>query len=233
MADVHNLFERLSKVSHFKTLPPSAVRQIVSAGSIFRYSAGSTIFLEGGTCAGLYVLLSGQVHLCKLGIQGQESILSVIRPVIMFNEVAVLDEGANPVTAVAILNSLTWCIRHDAFHALMKKYPILGTSLLRVLAKRSRELMANYEDVFSRPVQARTAKVLLDLSKNGKKSICRYKHQNPELAALAATVPEAVSRHLGIFKETGTIDCSRARIIIKQPKRLAQVAMVEENSYIN
>ena len=115
----------------------------------------------------------------------------------------------------------------------MKQYPILGTSLLRVLAKRSRELMANYEDVFSRPVQARTAKVLLDLSKNGKKSICRQKHQNPELAALAATVPEAVSRHLGIFKETGTIDCSRARIIIKQPKHLAQVAMVEENIFLN
>lgn len=233
MADSLHLFERLRKVSHFKTLPPAAIRQIISAGQIFRYSAGSTIYLEGGTCAGLYVLLSGQVHLCKLGIQGQESILSVIRPVIMFNEVAVLDEGSNPVTAVAILNSLTWRIRHDEFHTLMKKYPILGTSLLRVLAKRSRELMANYEDVFSRPVQARTAKVLLDLSKNGKKSICRHRHQNPELAALAATVPEAVSRHLGIFKETGTIDCSRARIIIKHPKHLAQVAMVEEYSYLN
>jgi len=233
MADTLHLFERLSKVSHFKTLPPSAIHQIVSAGRIFRYSAGSTIFLEGGMCAGLFVLLSGQVHLCKLGIQGQESILSVIRPVIMFNEVAVLDEGPNPVTAVAILNSLTWRIRHDEFHTLMKKYPILGTSLLRVLAKRSRELMANYEDVFSRPVQARTAKVLLDLSHNGKKSICRHIHQNPELAALAATVPEAVSRHLGIFKETGTIDCSRAQIIIKQPKHLAQVAMVEEDSYLN
>jgi len=228
MTDAHNLIERLSNVSHFKTLPMSAIRQIVTAGRIFRYSAGSTIYPEGGECAGLFVLLSGQVHLCKLGIQGQESILSVIRPVIMFNEVAVLDEGPNPVTAVTILNSLTWRLHHKEFHALMKQYPILGTSLLRVLARRNRELIANYEDVFSRPVQARTAKVLLDLSKNGKKTICRRKHQNPELAARAATVPEAVSRHLGIFKETGDIDCSRAWIIIKQPKHLAHVAMVED-----
>jgi CRP-like cAMP-binding protein len=146
----------------------------------------------------------------------------------MFNEVAVLDEGPNPVTAVAILNSLTWRLPYEEFHSLMNQYPILGTSLLRVLAKRNRELIANYEDVFSRPVQARTAKVLLDLSQNGKKSICRHKHQNPELAARAATVPEAVSRHLGIFKEIGDIDCSRARIIIKHPKHLADVAMVED-----
>ena len=203
MADTHNLIERLSKVSHFRALPLSAIRQIVTAGRIFRYSANSTIFPEGGRCAGLFVLLSGQVHMCKLGIQGQESILSVIRPVIMFNEVALLDKGENPVTAVATLNSLTWRIQYEEFHALMEKFPILGISLLRVLAKRNRELIANYEDVFSRPVQARTAKVLLDLSKNGKNPICRHKHQNPELAALAATVPEAVSRHLGIFKEIG------------------------------
>jgi len=233
MADSNNLVERLGKVSHFRALPVSAIREIVTSGRIFRYSVGSTIFSEGDPCAGLFVLLSGQVQMCKLGIQGQESILSIISPVIMFNEVAVLDGQENPVTAVATLNSITWRIQHEKFHYLMGQYPILGTSLLRVLAKRNRELIANFEDVFSRPVQARTAKVLLDLSHNGKISICRHKHQNPNLAAMAATVPEAVSRHLGIFKETGTIDCSRAKIIIKEPKHLAQIAMIEEDLYLN
>jgi len=233
MANTQSLIERLGKVSHFRELPISAIRQIVTSGRIYRYSAGSTLFSEGDPCAGLFVLFSGQVHICKLGIQGQESILSIIRPVIMFNEVAILDGGQNPITAVATLNSITWRIQHEEFHYLMERFPVLGTSLLRVLAKRNRELIANFEDVFSRPVQARTAKVLLDLSNNGKISICRHKHQNPNLAAMAATVPEAVSRHLGIFKETGTIDCSRARIIIKKPKHLAHIAMIEEDLYLN
>ena len=56
-------------------------------------------------CAGMFVLLAGQVHLRKLGPQGQESILAVIEPVIMFNEVAVLDGGPNLTTAVAAQDS--------------------------------------------------------------------------------------------------------------------------------
>ena len=233
MAETQHLIERLSKVSHFKALSPSAVRQIVTSGRICKFSAGTTIFSEGDPSAGLFVLFSGQVHLSKLGIQGQESILSSICPVIMFNEVSVLDKGPNPITAIATLNSVTWRIQTGEFHYLMEQFPILGTSLLRVMARRNRELIANYEDLFSRPVQARTAKVLLNLSNEGKKAICRHQHQNPELAALAATVPEAVSRHLGIFKESGDIDCSRSMIVIKEPKHLAQIAMVEEGYHLN
>jgi CRP-like cAMP-binding protein len=104
---MQNLIRQLGRVKHFSSLPESAREAIVTAGRVRRFPASSTIFAEGEPCAGMFVLLAGQVHLCKLGLQGQENIMAVIEPVIMFNEVAVLDGGPNPVTSVAIRDCTT------------------------------------------------------------------------------------------------------------------------------
>jgi len=55
-------------------------------------------------------LLSGRVHLCKLGPNGQQQIMAVIEPVIMFNEITVLDGGPNPTMALAVEDCVTWNI---------------------------------------------------------------------------------------------------------------------------
>ena len=163
-SDAPDLIAQLQRVEHFKRLPEVDVRAIVTAGRVRRFAAGETLFAEGAPCAGMFVLLTGQVHLRKLGPQGQESILAVIEPVIMFNEVAVLDGGANLTTAVAAQDCTVWQIGCDRFQALLARYPMIGLGLLRVLARRNRFLVSQVEDLSFRTVQARAAKLLLDLS---------------------------------------------------------------------
>lgn len=225
--DISQLTNNLKNVRHFRNLPITAIREIVLGGRTQIYPARETIFREGDACAGLFVLIRGQVHLYKCGIHGQEAIISVIQPVIMFNEVAALDGEDNPITAIAAENSLTWRIDHQRFNELIQKYPPVGTSLLKVLANRNRLLMASFEDLFSRPVRARVARVILDLSAFGETSIDRGQHTNLKIAALAATVPEAVSRALQSFREEGLIETSRAQINILQSERLAKLALIE------
>jgi CRP/FNR family cyclic AMP-dependent transcriptional regulator len=115
----------------------------------------------------MFVLMRGMVHLCKIGPQGQINIMAVVEPVIMFNEITVLDGGSNPVTAVAVKDCLIWQIGYDSFQALLEKIPQVGLSLLRVLARRNRQMIAQYEDLSFRSVIARTAKLILDLSEYG------------------------------------------------------------------
>lgn len=227
MFEKPDLISRLSNVSHFQGLSLSAVSEIVTSGNVQTHSSGSMIYHEGWDCAGLFVLFKGRVHLCKTCFQGQESIISVIDPVIMFNEVAVLDGGPNPVTAIAALKSITWQISEDRFQILMKKYPILGTSLLNVLANRNRRLISKYEDLISRPVKARTAKLLLDLSSYGIQPVDRMSYPNQYLAARISTVPEAVSRSIKILRETGVIECTRTQITVNYPEKLAEIAQVD------
>jgi CRP/FNR family transcriptional regulator len=227
MFDHSQLVSRLAKVRHFRALPLSAIHEIVTSGNVQSHPAGSIIYHEGWDCAGLFVLLRGCVHLSKTSFQGQETILSVMTPVIMFNEVSVLDGDTNPVTAIAFQKSVTWQINRDRFQQLMERYPIMGISLLNVLARRNRKLISMYEDLISRPVKVRTARLLLDLSSYGKVPIDRQLHSNQFLAAHVSTAPEAISRSIKILRETGLIDCTRTQIIVNCPDELAEFAQVE------
>ncbi len=227
MFESQDLVTRLAKVTHFRALPLTAVHEIVTAGRVRTHSAGSIIFHEGWDSSGLFVLFRGRVHLCKTSFHGQDSIISVIEPVIMFNEVAVLDGDVNPFTAVAFQKCITWKITHERFQPLMKKYPILGISLLNVLAKRNRRLISKYEDLITRPVKARTAKLLLDLSSFGDHPVDRISNSNQFLAARVSTVPEAISRSIKSLRETGVIECTRTQIIVKCPEKLAEFAQID------
>jgi CRP-like cAMP-binding protein len=225
--DLQSLIARLGNVSHFKGTPEPVLKDIVFAGQILHFPARSVLYREDEPAAGIYVLFRGQVNLCKIGLSGQESIISIIRPVIMFNEVTVIDGGPNPVTAIAAKDCITWQVSYDRYQMLMQRYSEVGTGLLRIMAERNRKMLKLYEDLISRPVLARVAKLLSDLSQDGQVPINRYQYSNHMMAALVATVPEAVSRSIKTLKTQGVLDCTRAQIKILLPEQLRKCAMIE------
>ncbi|MBL8058049.1 MAG: Crp/Fnr family transcriptional regulator [Anaerolineales bacterium] len=227
-----HLLQQLSAVPHFRGLPAADLQAIIAAGHVRAFPAGALIFSEGQPGAGMFVLLQGQVQLRLLGPQGQEHLLAVIEPVIMFNEVAVLDGGPNVVTAVAIQPSLAWQISYERFQELLHTYPVIGLGLLRVLAARNRLLVSRHEDVAFRSVLARTARLLLDLSQHGQAPIDRRAHPNRELAARAATVPEALSRCLQTLQRDGHLRCTRLLIEITNPAGLAALADLQRRAFL-
>ena len=226
MYTIKSLVKQLSTVSHFKEVSLRDLTTIVIAGQVFRFKKDRILFREGEPGAGLFVLFTGRVKLCKFSIQGQETIVSVIKPVIMFNEVPVLDSGSNPVTAVAIEDCVTWKISQEKFQTLLKQHPVLGLSLLKVLATRSRILLSLFEDVSTLSVKSRVAKVLLDISQNGENKIDRTQCTNLEMAARAATGAPQFSRALKVFREFNVINSTRTSIEIFLPQRLAQIAQM-------
>lgn len=227
MLDLNDLVSRMGNVPHFKALSESARKEIVFAGQILSLKAGSVIFCEGAPGSGIYVLIKGCVHLTKLGLQGQETIITVIKPIIMFNEVTVLDNGPNPVSGIAYQDCILWHMTYDRYQILMQRYPELGTGLLGVMAERTRKMLDHIENLISRPVLARTAKVLLDLSDGGMLVISRRQHTNQEIAALVATVPGAVSRSLKNLKELGAIRLDRHSITVRSKPAMVEIAQVD------
>lgn len=224
MPDPYDLVAQLQRVEHFKQLPAADLRTIIAAGRVRRFATDEVICSEGEPCAGMFVLLRGRVHLRKVGPGGQQSILAVIEPIIMFNETPVLDGGPNLATAVAVAESLVWQIGCENFQTLLSRYPQIGLGLLKVLAQRNRVLVAQYEDLSFRSVQARAAKLLLDLSDSGRRPIDRRAYPNQQMAARIATVPEAFSRALNTFKRHGFISSTRAEIALHDPDALAHLA---------
>ena len=160
-----DLIDRMSRLEHFSKLSQADLAAIIDIGRVRKVDEGEWIFGEGEPCAGLYVLLSGQVHLHKVGPEGQEHIMVVLKPVTMFNEVAVLDGGVNPATAIAARESVVWRADREEFLGLIDQYPAVGIGMLPILARRNRELVTKFEDLSFRTVRARTAKLLLELSR--------------------------------------------------------------------
>ncbi len=226
MENLTNLLPRLRSVAHFQGLADSAIQEIVFAGQMLRFSKDEVIFHEGADPAGMFVILQGQVRLCKKGLQGQETIISIVKPVIMFNEVTVIDGHPNPVAAIADRKCLLWHLDCERYQFLFRRYPELGTGLLRVMATRNRQLLSHYENLISRSVLARTAKEILTLSQFGENPINRYTDTNQQIAARAATVHEAVSRSIKKMVELGVITATRTQITVTNPAELAKLAQV-------
>ncbi len=229
MVNFDSMFTGLRNVAQFQSLKDEDLRQILAAGHVQNYTTGEMIFNQDEPCAGMFVLIRGRVNLCKLGPQGQENILATIQPIIMFNEVTVLDGGKNPVTAFATHESVLWKISCEKFQQLLERYPAIGISLLRVMAARNRRLIEHYEDLSYRNVESRVAKLLLDLSGNGSKEIARREHPIEEMAAQIATVGPVISRTLTSFKEQGWIHTSRSVITVVDAEELARAARMNLN----
>ena len=226
MVDFDTMFKGFRQVKQFQTLSDEELKGILTSGRIFKFSAGEFIFIQDEPSSGMFVLIEGVVNLCKLGPQGQQNILATIKPIIMFNEVAVLDCGKNPVTAIATQDSILWRVDCEIFQSLLKRFPEIGLGLLRIMAIRNRRLVQHYEDLSYRNVESRVAKLLLDLSTNGSQPIQRKDHSIEEIASLTASVGPVVSRTINNFKQSGFITTSRKTILINHPEEIARIAAI-------
>lgn len=227
MTDISSLAKRLARVDHFHGLSENELVHIIASGQLQPFAAGELVFMEEDPSAGLYVLLSGRVQLFKLSPQGQISILALVEPVIMFNEVPAVDRGPNAVTAVCLEDSLVWRLPSAELEALVLRYPRIGWGLLQVMAQRNRSLVGKFQDLSFRSVLARAAKLLLVLAEEEGAAIDRRRHPNHQMAARIATVPEAFSRCLKVLRTYGDIRANNRTIEILNPAHLHQVAQTE------
>lgn len=216
----------LGSVPYFRNLGPSDLLRIINSGQLKRYKENKFIYYKGDSSAGMFVLFTGKVHLCNYSCEGQSQIFSTIEPVTMFNEVTAIDGGPNPATAIAVKNCLTWNIGHQAFEDLVRKYPdpVIGIAMLRVLAERTRELIALCRDLSFSPVLSRCAKTILELSDYGANLIDRHEFPLTNLSSLISTAPESVSRSLSWMVKQGLIEADRDYISVENIEGLTEIA---------
>ncbi|MCK5154141.1 MAG: Crp/Fnr family transcriptional regulator [Spirochaetales bacterium] len=223
MTDIPDLISRMSSISFFAELSYSEQKRLIGTGSTKQYTQGKTIIEEGLPCSGLFVLISGEVYLKKIGPEGQYHTLHVLNPVSMFNEVAVLDQGNNPASAFSGKDSVIWRIDQKEFLNTIRMNSSLAVGFLSMMAKRNRLLLTQYEDISFLTVHSRLAKLLLELSNEGNTIINREKHTTSELSERLGTVPEVFCRALKSLREKGLIEASRSEIKVNNTNTLSKI----------
>lgn len=204
--------------------PGEAVRTLAAVASARRYAAGEVIFLEGDPAAGLYLVASGTVKISRFSKDGREYILHLQHVGDTFNDVAALDGGPNPATAIAHSDATLLRVDRRDLQAILTRYPTLAWALIESLARRARHLVGLVQDLSMRNVRGRLARLLLEqVQRSQDEEVSRLMTQE-EMASHLGTVREVVGRALRSLAADGIIEFDRHRIVILDPDRLAEEA---------
>ncbi len=205
-------------------LPPAPLAEMVARSTRRSYPAQATIFLEGDPVAGLYLVVEGVVKISRFSKEGREQILHLIPRGDTFNDVAVLDGGPNPATAIAHTDVVVSRLARTDLQAIALRHPDLAWALIESLARRARHLVGLVQDLSMRNVRGRLARLLLEQAQSaGDESIPRMLTQE-EMASHLGTVREVVGRALRGLASNGIIQFDRHRIVILDAERLAEEA---------
>jgi CRP/FNR family cyclic AMP-dependent transcriptional regulator len=216
--------ELLRAVPYFAHLDGPALRAVAQAAIGRHYATEEIIFLEGDPCAGLCIVEEGRIKLFKVSPDGREQVVKLVKAGEFFNEVAVLDGGPNPVSAMAARESKLWIIDRDRMLELLATYSNVAVAVIETLAARARHLVSLVEDLSLRTVSGRLAKLLLTQAKESGEAPRRMTQQ--EMAARLGTVREVVGRALRTFEEEGLIRFDRHRLVILDREGLESKAMM-------
>ena len=167
------------------------------------YRRGMFIFLEGEPVEAVYFIESGSVK-----------------------------AGPAPATAQALEETTVWVMERAAFYTLLTREPRMAVQMVAVLGRHIRRLHAQLREMGMQAVQARLARVLLRLARQlgepapagGRPEAVRIQahlsHQ--DLAGMAATTRETVSRLLARWRRAGLIRVERGYIVVDDPARLQE-----------
>ncbi|MFC1847134.1 Crp/Fnr family transcriptional regulator [Chloroflexota bacterium] len=185
-----------------------------------KYDRGEMLLLEGEEATALYFIVAGVVKIFKTSADGKEQILAVIRPPETFNEVPVFDGGLNPASAQAMTPLSVCGISRNNMQLILRDHCQVAVNIIQVMAQRLRRLISLVEDLSFRHVIGRVARILLDYAvdpANGSRLTQR------DMAAMAGTAREVVSRSLKTLETEGIIKIDKHRITITDREALKKM----------
>jgi CRP/FNR family transcriptional regulator, cyclic AMP receptor protein len=227
-ATTQNLKTFLTSVPLFKGAPERALDVAASVLQLRTYSPETIIFQEGDNGEALYILVEGLVKLSKVDLGGYEKTLTLLKPPEFFGEMSLLGSKTRSATAVALSQVKAYLLFADDFNKLMQTYPTITLNLTSTLAQRLRGMDDEAQILSYKDAQGRVAFVLLRLYRSGvvefnSKGFASVRLTHQDLANLAGTSRETVTRALKVLEETGVIETKPKEILITDIQGLEEV----------
>jgi CRP/FNR family transcriptional regulator len=187
-----------------------------------RYERDDMLFFEGEATESLIFLASGVVKLFKTSPDGKEQILSIAHPEETLNEMPLFNGGLNATSAQAMMQVTVYMINKRDIEMIMSKYPIVASNVIHILAKKTRQLVSLVEELSFKRVNGRLAGILLENAVTDGESGARLTQR--DMAAMAGTAREVISRSLKAMEDDGIIGFEKHRLIIRDREALKRMS---------
>ena len=179
----------------FMGLPEDHLTEVSAIVVEREVKKGETIFNEGDDSKGFYLIVTGQIKVYKLSMEGKEQILHIFSDGEPFGEVPVFSGQNYPATAQAIARSKLLFFERKAFIDLLAENISLALNMLAVLSKRLNHFSMQIENLSLKEVPGRLASYLIYLSNESEtRNRVLLNISKGQLASLLGTIPETLSR---------------------------------------
>ncbi len=208
--------ELIRLIPFFRELSPALAEQAAAQVVILQRPANQVILLENDWGSSVYFILEGWVKIRTYNIDGKEVTLNILGKGEIFGEMAPLDEIPRSTDVITLAPTVIGNMPAQHFVKLINTEPMAGLYLVRLMAKRLRQVNRRLR-LRESDSQSRVADILLFLAE-GQGKIAGQGMEIPnlphrELSGLSGLARETVTRVLSKLEKKGLIQ--RDREILK------------------
>jgi CRP-like cAMP-binding protein len=214
----------LQRVPLFSKLSRGDLEQISRVAVARNYPRGVRVFHEGDTSDACYIVRSGDLRVTREHPDGRAIALATLGPGDIFGELAMLDGEARSASVETLSECELLALPAGDVRRMLQSSSEITVKLVVALTRRLREANERIARQSVQTVPSRVAGVLSQLIAEetpleGRNGIT-IRMTQADLAQLAGTSRESVSRFLAVLERAGVVHVGRGRVTVLEPRRL-------------
>ena len=218
----------LKYVPIFSELDDNTLEKISKLGIRKSFKKDSVVLFEHETGTALFVIVDGKVKVSRVSDDGKEVILTILGESDFFGEMAILDGLSRSANVTAMEDSELFIIQRSEFLELLNVHPEVSIALLQELTQRLRSADMKIKSLSLKDAEGKVATVILQLAddvgkiKQGTVEIEKLPFQH-DLANMAGTSRETISRTLHTFAKKGLVELDGAKLRIMNYEKFKEL----------
>jgi CRP/FNR family cyclic AMP-dependent transcriptional regulator len=214
----------LGGVPLFSELSEAELERIAQVAIPRSFPRDTRVFHEGDPGDACYIVSQGSCRVTRQHSDGRAITLATLGPGAIFGELAMLDGERRSASVEAAENTELLALPAMDMRALIREHPKMAEKLVVALTRRLREANERISRQSFQTVPSRVAGVLNKLLTEEAATPLRdgvtIRLRQSDLAQMAGTSRESVSRFLATLERAGVVQVGRGRVTVIEPERL-------------
>jgi len=229
MADrqqVQSPIELLRSVPLFADLEQGELENFSHVAVARSFPAGTRVFHEGDRSDACYIVREGSFRVTREHSDGRAITLATLGSGDIFGELAMLDGEVRSASVEALTDGELLALPAGEVRALLARHPDITVKLVAALVRRLRTANERISRQSFQTVPSRVAGVLSQLvaeeaPRSSEEAGVTIRMNQADLAQLAGTSRESVSRFLADLERAGVVKPGRGRVTVLEPDKLS------------
>jgi CRP/FNR family cyclic AMP-dependent transcriptional regulator len=217
--------ELLRGVPLFSELSDEELTRVEQVAVPRRLPAETRVFHEGDQGDACYIVRAGGCRVTRQHRDGRAITLANLGPGAIFGELAMFDGGVRSASVETVADTELLALPATDMRALIREHPSMAEKLVVALTRRLRDANERISRQSFQTVPSRVAGVLRQLLAEDEVAVeggdgVTIRLRQADLAQLAGTSRESVSRFLATLERAGVVRVGRGRVTVLEPGRL-------------